>query len=161
MIYVVLIIAIVVIAFAFSSSSKKNDKLKTEKKSQRGGYHEIKTSEQLNKISSETLVDQEKDDVYSLTFEVQDTNKCSSEDLAIAWSLNEAEPLKLEWERDNPDNQYAISIKTIDGHFIGYVPVRYSFKLHKIVNENTICNVVEVKEGKSKKVPIIVAEIMF
>ena len=67
----------------------------------------------------------------------------------------------MEWEKDNPQDPYAIKILTDDGYHIGYMPAKYTKKFHSKINEYTECKVWDIKDQDYTDAPLIEVHAFF
>lgn len=101
----------------------------------------------------------EHSDQYSLVrFRIDGIESRPSEDILAAQSIRLHDLLYLVPEPDNTRDPFSIKVMDINGHHIGYVEDDYAPILHKAVEEDSECIVVEVID--SIPVPILRAKIL-
>lgn len=97
----------------------------------------------------------------SIDFRIAGTQYRSDEAIERANGLELFELLYLEWEKDNPQDPYAIKVLTDDGYHIGYMPAKYTKKFHSKINEYTECKVWDIKDQDYTDAPLIEVHAFF
>ena len=136
-----------------NTSSQKQENSFTDIDSLDGFYERCRKVEEEREEAGRTC--------QSIDFRIAGTQYRSDEAIERAKGLELFELLYLEWEKDNPQDPYAIKILTDDGYHIGYMPAKYTKKFHSKINEYTVCKVWDIKDQDYTDAPLIEVHAFF
>lgn len=157
--FLLLIALVVILISAFVSANKELEK-KNIKPTKEEKKYDIDAF-----LAKARELDKEREEAgrtcQSIDFRITGTQYRSDEAIERANGLELFELLYLEWEKDNPQDPYAIKVLTDDGYHIGYMPAKYTKKFHSKINEYTECKVWDIKDQDYTDAPLIEVHAFF